>query len=58
MTAGARRVSGTDNLELAVRARLSTFNAVFALSVILIQSSSSRQVMRLVTTAVPSIVRC
>jgi sugar diacid utilization regulator len=58
MTAGARRVSDTDNLELAVRARLSTFNAVFALSVILIQSSSSQQVMRLVTTAVPSIVRC
>jgi hypothetical protein len=48
--------SGTDDLELPRRARLPGVHAVFALSLILTQASSPRQVMRLVTTAVPSIV--
>jgi sugar diacid utilization regulator len=58
MTSAARQVSGTDNLELAVRARLSSVNAVLALSAVLTQSSSPRQVMRLLTTAVPPIAHC
>ena len=58
MTPAARLVSGTDDSELDVRARLSLLNAVFALSAILTQSSSPRQVMRLLTEAVPSLVRC
>ncbi len=55
-TAGAR--PGTDDMDPAVEARLSSFNAVFTLSLILTQASSAEQVMRLVTTAVPSIVPC
>jgi len=58
MTSAARRVSGQNDLELAVQARLSSVNAVFALSAILTQSSSPSQAMRLVTTAVPSIAGC
>jgi sugar diacid utilization regulator len=58
MTPAAHLVSGTDDSELDVRARLSLLNAVFALSAILTQSSSPRQVMRLLTEAVPSLVRC
>jgi len=58
MTPAARLVSGTDDSELDVRARLSLLNAVFALSAILTQSSSPRRVMRLLTEAVPSLVRC
>jgi PAS domain S-box-containing protein len=45
-------------MDPAVEARLSSFNAVFTLSLILTQASSPDQVMRLVTTAVPSIVSC
>jgi sugar diacid utilization regulator len=58
MTSAARRVSSQNDLELAVQARLSSVNAVFALSAILTQSSSPSQAMRLVTTAVPSIASC
>jgi DNA-binding PucR family transcriptional regulator len=58
MTPAARLVSGTNDLELAVRARLSSLNTVFALSAILMQSSSPRQVTRLLTEAVPPIAHC
>jgi PAS domain S-box-containing protein len=55
MTPTERRVSSTNDAELAVDARLSSVNAVFTLSLILTQASSPGQVMRLVTTAVPAI---
>jgi DNA-binding PucR family transcriptional regulator len=58
MTSAARRASSPNDLELAVQARLSSVNAVFALAAILTQSSSPSQAMRLVTTAVPSIASC
>src|SRR5260370_6066436 len=58
MTPAARRAPGTNDAELAVDARLPTVNAVFTLSLILTQASSASQVMRLVTTAVPSIAHC
>ncbi|HEX6523207.1 MAG TPA: helix-turn-helix domain-containing protein [Streptosporangiaceae bacterium] len=58
MTSAARPVSSRNDLELAVQARLSSVNAVFALSAILTQSSSPSQAMRLVTTAVPSFASC
>jgi PAS domain S-box-containing protein len=45
-------------MDPAAEARLSSFNAVFTLSLILTQASSPDQVIRLVTTAVPSIVSC
>ncbi len=41
-----------------VNAELSAVNAVFTLSLILTQASSPGQLARLVTTAIPSIVRC
>jgi PAS domain S-box-containing protein len=49
-------VPSTNDLDPAAEARLSTFNAVFTLALILTQVSSPEQVLRLVTTAVPSIV--
>jgi signal transduction histidine kinase len=55
MTPASRHASSKDGVELAVQERLSSVNAVLALSLILTQVSSPRQVMRLVTTAVPSI---
>jgi PAS domain S-box-containing protein len=55
MTVGARGLPGADERDLAVNARLSSVNAVLTLSLILTQASSPGQVMRLVTTAVPSI---
>ena len=58
MTPATRGVSDTGNSDLALQARLPQVNAVFALSLILTQASSSHQVMRLFTTAVPSIVPC
>ena len=58
MTSAARRVSSLNDLELAVQAKLSSVNAVLALSAMLTQSSSPSQAMRLVTTAVPSIASC
>ena len=58
MTSTAGGIPSTDDLDPAVEARLSSFNAVFALSLILTQASSPDQVIRLVTTAVPSIVSC
>ncbi len=58
MTPAARRVPNANDLELAVHARLSSVNAVFTLSLILTQASSPAEVMRLLTTAVPSIAPC
>jgi PAS domain S-box-containing protein len=58
MTSAAGGMPSTNDLDPAVEARLSSFNAVFTLSLILTQASSPDQVMRLVTTAVPSIVSC
>jgi len=49
---------GTDDMDSGAEARLSSFNAVFTLALILTQASSPEQVMRLITTAVPSIVSC
>src|SRR6478609_3789258 len=58
MTSDARRVSSAANSEQDVNATLSSVNAVFTLSLILTQASSPRQAVRLLTTAVPSIVSC
>ena len=58
MTSHARRVSSGANPEQAVNATLSSVNAVFTLSLILTQASSPRQAVRLLTTAIPSIVSC
>ena len=58
MTPATRRVPNANDLELAVHARLSSVNAVFTLSLILTQASSPAEVMRLLTTAVPSITPC
>ena len=49
------RAAGTDDADPADRARLSSINAVFGLSLVLTQASSPQQAVRLVTTAVPSI---
>ena len=54
MTSTASRLPKLNDLELAVQSRLSV-NAVLTLSLILTQASSPGQVMRLVTTAIPSI---
>jgi len=56
MTSTAHRAAGTNDAGLAVDARLSSVNAVFTLSLILTQATSPRQVIRLLITAVPSIV--
>ncbi len=53
-----REAPDADDQASAVNAELSSVNAVFTLSLILIQASSSRQLIRLVTTAIPSIVPC
>lgn len=58
MTSTAGGIPSTSDVDPAAEARLSSFNAVFTLSLILTQASSPDQVMRLVTTAVPSIVPC
>lgn len=58
MTSTAGGIPSTDDMDPAVEARLSSFNAVFTLSLMLTQASSPDQVIRLVTTAVPSIVSC
>jgi hypothetical protein len=58
MTSTARRVSSAANPEQAANATLSSVNAVFTLSLILTQARSPRQAVRLLTTAVPSIVSC
>jgi len=58
MTSATGAIPSTDDVDPAAEARLSSFNAVFTLSLILTQASSPDQVMRLVTTAVPSIVSC
>ncbi len=58
MTSSAGGVPSTDDLDPAAEARLSSFNAVFTLALILTQASSPDQVMRLVTTSIPSIVSC
>jgi len=58
MTSSAGGVPSTSDLGPAAEARLSSFNAVFTLALILTQVSSPDQVMRLVTTSIPSIVSC
>jgi PAS domain S-box-containing protein len=58
MTSAAGDAPSTNDLDPAVEVRLSSFNAVFTLSLILTQASSPDQVMRLVTTSIPSIVSC
>ena len=58
MTSSAGGVPSTNDLDPAAEARLSSFNAVFTLALILTQASSPDQVMRLATTAIPSIVSC
>src|SRR5690348_9442037 len=58
MTSAARRVSSVANSEEAANSTLSSVNAVFTLSLILTQARSPRQAVRLLTTAVPSIVSC
>lgn len=58
MTSVAGHVPSTNDMDPAVDARLSSFNAVYTLSLILTQASSPDQVIRLVTTAIPSIVSC
>jgi PAS domain S-box-containing protein len=58
MTSTAGDVPSINDLDPTVEARLSSFNAIFALSLILTQAASPDQVMRLVTTSVPSIVSC
>lgn len=55
MSSGPSGVVIADDADPAARARLSSINAVFGLSLVLNQSSSPTQAMRLVTTAVPSI---
>ena len=58
MTSTAGDIPNTNDLDPAAEVRLSSFNAVFTLSLILTQASSPEAVMRLVTTSVPSIVSC
>ena len=58
MTSSAGGIPSTNDLGPAAEARLSSFNAVFTLALILTQVSSPDQVMRLVTTSIPSIVSC
>jgi PAS domain S-box-containing protein len=58
MTSTTGGIPGTSDRDPAAEARLSSFNAVFSLSLILTQASSPDQVIRLITTAVPSIVSC
>jgi sugar diacid utilization regulator len=58
MTSAARRVSSVANSEEAANSTLSSVNAVFTLSLILTQARSPSQAVRLLTTAVPSIVSC
>jgi PAS domain S-box-containing protein len=49
---------GTENRAPDLDARLSAANAVFTLSLILSQASSPSHLVRLLTTAIPSIARC
>ena len=58
MTSDARPLASTAHSEQAMNARLSSVNAVFALSLTLTQAASPRQAIRLLTTAVPSIASC
>lgn len=55
MTSDAPGGPAANDLEPAVRAELSSVNAVFTLSLILTQATSPGQVIRLVTTGVPAI---
>jgi PAS domain S-box-containing protein len=58
MRPGGRPDPGPGDLASGGNAELSSLNAVFTLSLILIQASSPRQLIRLITTAIPSIVPC
>jgi PAS domain S-box-containing protein len=54
----AERAPGTEDQHPDLDARLSAANAVFTLSLILTQASSPSHLIRLITTAIPSIARC
>jgi PAS domain S-box-containing protein len=58
MPSADRGAPGTAGPAPDVNAELSSVNAVFTLSLILTQASSPVQLIRLVTTAVPSIAHC
>jgi hypothetical protein len=58
MTSAARDGSSAAHSEQDANGTLSSVNAVFTLSLILTQAKSPRQAVRLLTTAVPSIVSC
>ncbi len=58
MTSAARREATAADSDQAANATLSSLNAVCTLSLILTQASSPAEVMRLLTTAVPSITPC
>jgi sugar diacid utilization regulator len=58
MTSANARPSDAPDPERAVNATLSSANAVLALSLILTQATFPRQVIHLLTTAVPSIASC
>lgn len=58
MPSAERRAAGPADPAPDVNAELSSVNAVFTLSLILTQASSPGQLIRLVTTAIPSIARC
>jgi PAS domain S-box-containing protein len=58
MPSGERRGPGAIGQAPDVNAELSSVNAVFTLSLILTQASSPVQLIRLVTTAIPSIAHC
>src|SRR5579859_6128461 len=58
MPSGERRAPGAIGPAPDVNAELSSVNAVFTLSLILTEASSPVQLIRLVTTAIPSIAAC
>ncbi len=58
MPSGEQPAPGTIGPAPDVNAELSSVNAVFTLSLILTQASSPVQLIRLVTTAIPSIAHC
>src|ERR1700759_849795 len=58
MPSEERRAPGTIDPAPDVNAELSSVNAVFTLSLILTQASAPVQLIRRVTTAIPSIARC
>jgi PAS domain S-box-containing protein len=58
MSSAGPRVPGADDPVPDTDASLSAVNAVFALSLILTQASSPGDLIRLITTAIPSVAHC